>query len=303
MTEVRHSDEPARARRPWLRPVLVAGAAAAVAAVTLTFTPSSGGSSGGDPAAAPPTSAPAAQAPESAPQVLERVALAAAGQGVPEVRDDRFTYAKSQQHVAEAPCRPVRSGGPLETRELWKSVDGSRPGLLRDPSLGEGGEPLRLEPDEDTGTTYRDLEALPTDPEGMLDWLYETKGGKGERPEYYAFKNATSLLFEGVLPPKVSAALYRAVGEIPGVELVKDSEDAVGRHGTAVGFVDERGVSRTELVFDAETWLLLGTREVMIKDSEDALGEDCTGMIKAGSVLWDNAVLERGIVDAAGKRP
>ncbi|MFW6690108.1 CU044_5270 family protein [Streptomyces sp. MAR4 CNX-425] len=298
MAEIRHSDEPARARRPWLRPVLVAGAAAAIVAVTLTFTPPSGG----DSTAGPPASPPAAQAPDSAPQVLEQVALAAAGQDAPEARDDEFTYVRSRKSFSgfDAVCEPWQDGS-LVTRELWKSVDGSRPGLVRDPSLAGDVDGGPIAPDADTGQTYRDLEALPTDPEEMLAWLYGNKGGKGERPHYYAFKNA--FIVADVLPPEVSAALYRAVADIPGVELVKDAEDAVGRHGTAVGFVDERGASRVEMVFDPETWLLLGTREVMIKDSADAQGRDCTGTIKAGSVLWADAVMERGVVDAAGKRP
>jgi len=43
-----------------------------------------------------------------------------------------------------------------------------------------------------------------------------------------------NLLREAITPPPVSAALYRAAALIPGVTVVADTTDAIGRHGVAV---------------------------------------------------------------------
>lgn len=292
MTEIRRTDDtPASARtRPgWLRPVLVSAAVAAVAAVTITALPAD------EDAFVPPAVTPS----PGVARLLEDAALAAEHQQAPKVRDDQFTYVKSKAAwgITAHTCKPA-TAGPLQTREVWKSVDGESEGLVRDTGVGT----LPIEPDPDSNRNYRKLENLPTDPDKMLAWLYKNKEGEGRSAADLAFDLATQTVGETVLPPKVSAALYRAVAKIPGVVLVKDSVDAVGRHGTAVGFV-ENGASRRELIFDRKTLILLGTRDVVLKDSPTNPGEVCDGMIKAGSVQGTSAVLERAFVDKAGERP
>jgi hypothetical protein len=292
MTEIRQ-EEKKPVRRPWLRPALVAGAVAAVTAVTLTLAvPSSDGDS---------SVPPAAKGAPGVTQLLEDAALVAQQQDVPKVRDDQFTYIKSKEAwgISERTCK-VATAGPLQNREVWTSVDGRSEGLRRSTELGT----LPVHPDPDSGDFYRGWEKLPTDPDRMLAWLYEqntTKEGYG--PAYYAFKAASGLALESILPPEVGAALYRAVAKIPGVVLVKDSVDAAGRHGTAVGFVDEKGTYRQELIFDSKTWLPLGSRWVQLKDVKSDLDVGCNGVIKAGSVQAITAVLERAIVDKKDQRP
>ncbi|MEV0170986.1 CU044_5270 family protein [Streptomyces sp. NPDC050803] len=290
MTEIRQEPSELPVRRRALRIALAAGAVAAAVAVAVTVAPS-----GEDPSVPP-----AAHPSSGVTQVLEDAALAAEHVNVPKVRDDQFTYVRSRVAwgISGHTCKAA-TAGPLQTRELWKSVDGRREGLLRDSGVGT----LPIQPDPNSLTTYRSLEKLPTDPDDMLAWLYKNQKGEGHSDEYFAFKLATDLALESVLPPEVSAALYRAVAKIPGVVLVKDSVDAVGRHGTAVGFVDEDGSSRQELIFNRKTWLLLGLRDVVLKDSPTNPGQVCDGMIKARSVQGMAAVLERGIVDEKGDRP
>lgn len=43
------------------------------------------------------------------------------------------------------------------------------------------------------------------------------------------------------MPPKLSAALYRAATKIQGVTVVPDMVDAAGGHGIAVSRVDKHG--------------------------------------------------------------
>jgi len=133
--------------------------------------------------------------------------------------------------------------------------------------------------------------------------LYKNKEGEGRTGEDLAFDLAGELLRETYLPPKVSASLYRAVAKIPGIVLVKNSVDAVGRHGIAVGYVGKDKTGRDELIFGKKSFDFLGTRELVLKDARTNPGQVCDGVIKAGSVTGTNAILKRAVVDKAGERP
>jgi hypothetical protein len=84
----------------------------------------------------------------------------------------------------------------------------------------------------------------------------------------------------------VSAALYRAAALIPGVTVVADATDAIGRHGVAVALTYQ-GV-RTEWVFSKQTLLYLGERDINIAN---------------GSTNGESAVLQRGFVNHVGQVP
>ncbi|WP_416973488.1 CU044_5270 family protein [Streptomyces sp. 4F14] len=291
MTEIRQEPAPSPSRK-WLRPVLVAGAVATVAAVTVTLLP----------AQDEPFVPPVANASPAVVQLLEDAALAAEHSEL-RVDGDQFTYvrSKSAYEITSRGCTRV-TAGPLQTRELWKSVDGGTEGLLIDTELGR--LPIEADPDpEPTDQNYGNLKKLPTDPDKMLAWLYKHKEGEGRSDDDLAFDLATQLLIESVMPPKTSAALYRAIAKIPGVVLVKDAVDAVGRHGTAVGFPDGGDTGRQELIFDPKTWKLLGRRIVLLKDIKTDSDIGCHGVLKAGSVEGTSAILQRAIVDKAGQRP
>jgi len=84
----------------------------------------------------------------------------------------------------------------------------------------------------------------------------------------------------------VSAALYRAASLIPGVAVVADATDAIGRHGVAVAFTYQG--TRTEWIFSRQTLLYLGSRSIDLAN---------------GSTTGDAAVLRRAFVDHVGQLP
>ncbi|GJF30088.1 hypothetical protein KNE206_27880 [Kitasatospora sp. NE20-6] len=238
----------------------------------------------------------------SAAEVLDRAASGAAGQPVPDARDGRFVYVRSLVAFSgsnEATHEQVPAGTPHE-RQLWQSVDGSRPGLLVEegqrpgravkpgdpyPPNPDGSEPL--EPNTAPGVnapTYRFLASLPTRPDELLARIYADTRGAGVSPDQEAFATIGDLLREQLAPPAVTAALYRAAARIPGVTAVPDAVDASGRHGVAVAHTS--GGLRTEWIFDRATYAFLGERET-----------------RDGEVLGRSAVLERAVVSAAGERP
>lgn len=282
MTEIRRTDRPAPARKPsgWLRPVLVAGAAAAVVA-TLTV--------------ALPSDEPAPATSKEAVALLEDIALAAEKADVPtDIRDDQFVYIKSkggwtEQRGDEAPAELQ----PVHQREVWLSVDGSREGMLHDPYAKFDHEPLeKRTPGVPSNTNYRHLETLPTDPDEMFEWLNKVSEGSDSKDEAN-FVLVGDLARESLMPPAQSAALYRAAAKIRGVFVVDDAVDAAGRHGVAVARVDDG--ERVELIFDKKTKEFLGEREVAV--------EDLSHGFKKGEVTGRSAVLERAVVDKAGQRP
>ncbi len=142
--------------------------------------------------------------------------------------------------------------------------------------------------------SYDYLRTLPTDPDLLLKKIYDETEGEGSTPDQQAFTTIGDLLREQVVPPKLAAGLYRAAARIPGVVLVDDSVDAVGRHGVAIARADEADGARTEWIFDRETYTYLGERTVQTRDAEG---------IKKGTVRGRTAVTDRAVVDAVKQRP
>jgi len=299
MTEIRqeqHQEAAAKAkaprRNPWLRPTISAAAVATVAALAFVTLP---GGADGTTATAPPGRTDT-RTVQTAATLLENIALAAEGTDVPSgIRDDQFVYMKSR--VA---YMTYTNGGPgvmdpVHDREIWLSVDGKGEGLLEEgkeppQKLEQEGQLLGDAPRKPTYDNYRALSKLPTDPDEMLDWLYETSADEvdEERPDkdYAAFVLFGDLIRESLMPPEVSAALYRAAAKIPGVEVVPDVKDTAGREGVAVTRTGGDGEVE-QLIFDEKTYAYLGEREL---DAD-------------GRLTGSQAVLERAVVDRTGQRP
>jgi hypothetical protein len=282
MTEIRQ-ERPAR--RPWLRPALVAGAVAAVAAVTLTLTVSSGDS------APPPATA-------EAVTLLEDIALAAEHRpSYGEIRDDQFVYVDSKVSYSRHEEGKKAKVPPLHRLESWQSVDGTRAGLMRETGRGDwplDPAPQPGEPGYETSTTYEHLETLPTDADAMYDWLHEVASEYDGETEQAMFVLAADLMRQSIVPPEQGAALFRAVARIPGVTVIEDAVDAAGRHGVAIAREDPTNPTRDEWIFDRKTFQFLGERRVVTEEGGDA---------EVGTVLSNTAVLRRAIVDEAGQRP
>ncbi|WSQ03527.1 CU044_5270 family protein [Streptomyces sp. NBC_01232] len=184
-----------------------------------------------------------------------------------------------------------------ESAEHWHSVDGSAGTTTRtvrgSETLPPDGRPTL------NGPTYRFLETLPTDPDALLHLIYEDTqmqqspgSGSTTGPDQQAFVAIGDLLRRFQAPPGLSAALYRAAARIPGVVLVPDSKDAVGRTGVAVTRVHDN--ERTEWIFDKQTMRLLGERTIALGDSDWG---------KAGTAVTSVAIVAQAITDRPGQLP
>jgi hypothetical protein len=261
---------PARRRAP----VIIIAAAAAAAATVLALLP--GNTTGASPAAA---------------RLLAKIATTAAAQPNPPVRDSQFWYIKSW--ASYQVCNVTPSGEncfvpkPHE-RQIWQSVSNlCVTGLLREdgqntPLAFSSNCPYR---GGMNAPTYRFLQSLPTDPQTLLSLIEQEMQGQLPRSEE-AFTTIGDLLREAITPPAVSAALYRAAALIPGVSLVPDAMDAIGRRGVAVALTFQ-GV-RTEWIFSKQTLQYLGERDINVAN---------------GSTTGEDAVLQRSFVDQVGQIP
>ncbi|MBW5482397.1 CU044_5270 family protein [Streptomyces bambusae] len=275
------------------RPALFLAAGAATCAVALAVTL---GVSGSD------QRPPVARTDPAAVQLLDRAALAAHATPAPAVRDGQFLYTRTTGHstaLSEAKGGRMEALRTDESAERWVSVDGSS-GTLTRTAKGTTTDPARGKDKASiNGPTYRFLESLPTDPDRLLEMVYADArlnhgpaSGSATGPDHQAFVAIGDLLRTVEAPPGVSAALYRAAARIPGVVLVPEVTDAVGRKGVAVARIHDG--ERTEWIFDQKTMRLLGERTVLLKDS--AWG-------KAGTPVTSVAIVARGITTEAGQPP
>jgi hypothetical protein len=268
-----------RRRKPAIAVAVAAAAACAIAVALL-------------PGTLLPRTLPGAS--PAAVRLLARIATAAATQPSPPVRDSQFWYIDSW--VSNQVCQV--KGGTVSSctvekphqSQIWLSVSNlCVTGLLR-----EHGQDTPLVFSNNlrcpyrgsvTYPTYRFLQSLPTDPHALLSLVERDMQGQLPRPEL-AFITIGNLLDGSIAPPQVSAALYRAAALIPGVTVVPNATDAIGRHGVAVAFTYQG--TRTEWIFSKQTLQYLGARDINLAN---------------GSTTGEAAVLRRAFVDHAGQLP
>lgn len=255
------------------------------------------------------------QPPASTASAAERILAGAAAEAQRQpavgVRGNQFVYVES---IATALSRNEAEPGPgtvkPEQRRIWLSADGTRDGLIRQRPRDMAGDweeiPLPGCRDGKSVSSKHGKTAevaceptpghhaeLPTDADAMLAYLYEKGAGTKNPRDQQAFTAAGDLIREAYLSPASLAAVFKAVGKIPGVRVVGDVTDEAGRAGVALALTEVQGF-RTELIFDRQSHAYLGERSVLVRDQD--------GM-KAGQPLNSTAVLKVAVVDRAGQLP
>ncbi|TYB66186.1 hypothetical protein FXF51_18570 [Nonomuraea sp. PA05] len=195
-------------------------------------------------------------------------------------------------------------------RKIWQSVDGSAAGLLmiegREPQAWPGEElPESAKDWQGTSwhtlascpgvrgehrTDYAYLGTLPAESAAMREHLYRISAGgegKGVDRDMAAFTQAHNLLTETYLPAAQRRALFEAVKSMPGVQTIEGVKDSSGREGVALATRAPQG-SRQQLIFDQETFLYLGERQVVVEEGAKA---------PKGSVLAWTSQLSASVVD------
>lgn len=214
--------------------------------------------------------------------------------------------------------------GPPDERQTtlhWVRVDGCEatssvvlpPGLSPATTLTRK---LTIEPTMNCGESdlagwksysYQYLNSLPTDPGALESVILANNPPGGYIPTRTdaIFEAIANLLEDGqpigaVIPPKLSAALYRILQQLPGVHFENDT-DLAGRQGFGFYKVTE-GYIKEELVIDPATYRYMGYKDVAITNHTDH-ATDGTWYIKKGQVLGWEALLGSAVVQHPGQLP
>jgi hypothetical protein len=278
---------------------LVAAAAAVAVAVAV-------------PGAAPAHSV--AATPVVKEMAYRAAAAAAAG---PEVAPGQWVY-----WYEKAYSLPSSASAQVRAFQVWTTADGTHAAwllngkvtlvLCAQPSLNPGkscqfiGQPIVMTDDRGKNVgigslsgkipvSYASLSSLPRDPVALDRYLASLPlPGWGPAP-VREFEIIKELLITYVMPPGLTAELYRALGNIPGVTVDRHATDIAGRHG--VGFRIALPASQRagfdELILDPTTFAVMG---------QEFIRGPAAGA-QAGQIMLGTAVLKTALVSGPGKRP
>jgi len=293
MTAISHPRRPrliTARRTPWL--VAAAVTTAAIVGVAVL------GSGAPEPETVPGG---AAEVALDGRQVLLAAATRARSERAPAPDPGAFIYTRQHHRgLSTSVHRPPRvEESDVET---WWSVDGTG-GVMMSGLVGSDVAVMLVAPCADQRKTCWDpgyVTDLPTDPAEMLAYL--TPGPVTDiNDPATVFDSAWDLLQGRMVPPEARAAIFEALATLPEHEVITDVETATGDTGTAVGYT-YRGetpgtpVYRSEMVFDPETYELIGSRWVNVRGSQE-LG------IPPGSATLNVAIIEQTVVPELRVRP
>lgn len=135
------------------------------------------------------------------------------------------------------------------------------------------------------------LSELPTDPAELSEWLIEqvSKTHNGFSPAVRSIALVSELLNDPFATPELRAALYEAEGRVPGIEYFGPTDDAIGRHGLAIGAESANSGAPTRylLIFDPGTSQVLATESITLKPPS-ALPFEPTPLLSEGTMFLDS---------------
>jgi hypothetical protein len=236
--------------------------------------------------------------PVAAAAVLEEAAVAAETKPFTAPRDDQWIYTED---------RFTTSGS--EIQRSWRRADGGgvagidEQGKLRVTLIERLGKRSRR-PAPRLFEGYRALAALPTEPDALRRWAYErarntTGGGMDDYGDVFLIFN--HMLRGNVLPPKLEAAIFRVLKQLPGVAVL-DTVDVLGRPAIALGLGTSEWLHE-ELLLDKETYAYRGERSTVVRDAviDPLKAGNARGQVKKGSKVVAARVVT-AIVDEPGER-
>jgi hypothetical protein len=139
--------------------------------------------------------------------------------------------------------------------------------------------------------TWAQLQHLPTAAGPLLADIARVSRHLGQPLAVSEFGTAVSLLFEAPSPPALRSALYDLVARLPGVRVVSDSRDLIGRTAAEAYIrLEAQDNSGEALFFDPSTSAVLGVA-------------DLGGRKLQCPPEWEDAVLATGYVGSKFQLP
>ena len=233
-----------------------------------------------------PALLPAGHEPSAAADTLRQLSEVAAKQPAVTVGPDQYVYSKIQARWET--CEGNDCVLQQAVQELWIAPDGS--GRM----AGSRGSNSYSEVLGRGEFNSDDLTKVPTDVDALRSFIRE-RASKADQPlDYEMFVVVGDLLRESFSSPvlyespQLRSALFEVASTLPGVELIGDTTDGIGRPGIAVGYTE--GGIRHELIFDPDTSAILGDRDVSVRSGGTVPGS------------W-SAYVESGVVSSTNAHP
>jgi hypothetical protein len=156
---------------------------------------------------------------------------------------------------------------------------------------------------------FPDTSGLPTKPKALRHaieadaievtgfQLIEPKGKAKRLDAVQTKEQLVNVLFDGAPTPRLQAAIFDALAELPGIEAVPTT-DSIGRDGDAITYATREGI-RAEFLFAPETSDLLATRGVLVNPAASASFKG----LPAGTTLNERDFIDAGVVDSTRATP
>jgi hypothetical protein len=286
-----------RSRRPWGRLLTVGGGAVMAAAVVAAFAISrTDPAAPGAPVVVPGSPAAAAPylRPVSAAQYLENAAWSAEQEKWTDPTPQQFMYVETLEMRNQPPYERQHPNGALlpgkaAYRDIkkWDRIDGQVQGTLKNGKLV-------VEKQGDNGGVWAALDWATisglTTPAKVRAWVADP-GPVG--------MDIDALVGQYVLPPEVKAAMFRYLADEPGMTLNPDAVNLDGRPAIGLGRIEEGYLSQ-ELLFDKQTYALVGERLIAIK-AHTTHGSDEDMVSHKGDLYRQVIYRKMAIVDEAGE--
>lgn len=235
-------------------------------------------------------------------ELAARAAAAAARQ--PAVRPGQWVFWQEQAGG------PGCGSCPIRPYQVWTTANSQRAALVHQgkvvylPPGPYDGQPMPQWPQAAAGATmgpipvsFGDLASLPGNPQTLLRHLAGLRFPDWQwwgSPPSREFQIIDLMLASYVMPPGLTAELYRALGDIPGVTIDRHAVDVAGRHG--IGFLspplgaggEPGGPGAEEIILNPRTYHLMGYDDF-------PWGHPQMG--------WGIAILRQALVSGPGVRP
>jgi hypothetical protein len=225
-------------------------------------------------------------------EVLASRAAAAALSG-PQVSPSQWVY-RSYAVVAT----PDNASSPV-IAERWATADNATAAAYQDGHLEVGPwmwpvDPqgnARRRPIMQPAVSYSSLNSLPGTPDALVALLAETPVTRAKQWHAgHAFELIAELFQTYLMPPEITAQLYRALAAISGVTADLHAIDVAGHRGTGFLLAGTVGGNQ-EIIVNPGTWQFQGYQ--FLGDGRDVQAPGAWGM----------AVLHQALVSAPGTRP
>jgi hypothetical protein len=225
--------------------------------------------------------------PVNAAQVLENAAWTVEQETWTDPAPTQFMYVETQEmrnpkaYEQKAPNGALLPGKAKYRKvQVWNRIDGQVQATMRNGKLdtlrqGQHGTYFAFVP-------WSQIVKLTT-PDAITAYLKDPEGGVMAVPD--------ALAGQYVLPPEVKAAIFRYLAQQPGMKVNPDAVNLDGHPAIGLGRVVEGYLSQ-ELLFDRQTYTLIGERLIAIKNERGA-GDGRKGDLYRQVIYRKMAIVDR----------